>query len=114
VVEAYEPILRAIPEVGDPRDDPSEDAMFLFLEDIEAGSGTFLIVERTADPDGLTYIQTLRQDDGSYIVEHREGGQETHLGTTVPDMREAHRVLTAWAFELPDWADGLDWSPVSW
>jgi hypothetical protein len=27
-------------------------------------------------------------------------------------MREAHRVLTGWAFELPAWADGLDWSPV--
>ena len=111
---AWEPVLRARPEVGEPRDDPSEDALFLLLEDIEAGEGTFLIVERTADLDGLTYIQTLRQEDGSYIVEYREGGQESHLGTTVPDMRTAHRLLTGWAFEQPEWAAGFEWSPVNY
>jgi hypothetical protein len=105
------PILRAIPEVGELWDDPSEDLLFELLSDIEAGQGTFLIVERLTDPSGQTYVQTLRRDDGTYVVEHREGSADSHYGTIAPDMREAHRLITSWAFELPGWSNGYDWSP---
>ena len=59
------PILRAIPEMGQSWDDPSEDLLFMLLEDIESGQGAFLIVERTTDPSGQTYAQALRRDDRS-------------------------------------------------
>src|SRR5262249_12225908 len=55
----------------------------------------------------------LRRDDGSYIVEHREGDAEHHYGTVAPDMRSAHRLLTGWAFKLPGWKDRATWSPVA-
>jgi hypothetical protein len=107
------PILRAIPEVGEPWDDPSEDLLFMLLQDIEAGEGvTFLIVERTADPTGNTYAQVLRHDDGSYTLEHREGDADHHYGTVAPDMRTAHKFLTGWAFQLPGWEGQATWSPV--
>ena len=109
---AQRPILRAIPEAGRTWEDPSEDLLFMLLADVEAGEGTFLIVERTTDPTGHTYAQALRRGDGSYIVEHREGDAEHHYGTVAPDMRSAHRLLTGWAFKLPGWKDRATWSPV--
>jgi hypothetical protein len=105
-------ILRAIPEVGQHWDDPSEDLLLILLQDIEAGEGSFLIVERTTDPSGHTYAQARRCDDGSYVVEHREGDAGHHYGTTVADMRAAHQLLTGWAFQLPGWSDQATWSQV--
>ena len=54
---AVPPVLRALPEVGQSWDDPSEDLLFMLLDDIERGEGSFLIVERTTDPSGQTYAQ---------------------------------------------------------
>jgi hypothetical protein len=106
------PILRAIPEAGQTWDDPSEDLLFMLLEDIEAGKGTFLIVERTADHTGQTYAQAARRVDGSYTVEHREGDADHHYGTGAADMRAAHKLLTGWAFQLDGWREQANWSPV--
>jgi hypothetical protein len=111
-VTQQRPILRAIPEVGQAWDDPSEDLLFMLLGDIEAGEGTFLIVERTADPSGNTYAQALRRDDGSYIVEHRDGDAGSHYGTVASDMRTAHQLLTGWAFRLLGWKESATWTPV--
>jgi hypothetical protein len=111
-VATSSPILRAIPEAGQSLDDPSEDLLFMLLEDIESGQGSFLIVERTTDPSGQTYAQVLHRNDGTYIVEHRDGDAEHHYGTAVPDMRAAHQLLTAWAFQLPGWNDRPGWSQV--
>jgi hypothetical protein len=108
------PILRAKPEVGDTYDDPSEDLIFLLLQDIEEGEGSFLIIERLSDPSGNTYAQVLRRDDGSYVVEHREGSADRHYATVVPDMRTAHTLLTGWAHDLNGWRERADWSPVRW
>lgn len=105
------PILRAIPEVGQTWDDPSEDLLFMLLEDIEAGEGTYVIVERTSDSSGQSYAQAARRDDGSYIVEHREGDADHHYATVAVDMRAAHALLTGWAFQLDGWRDQANWSP---
>ena len=109
---ASDPILRAYPENGPVRDDPSAEVLLQLLQDIEAGRGTFLVVVKTIDPSGQTYAQTLRDEDGSYLVEHREGNAERHYSTTVPDLRSAHALLIGWAFERPGWDDGPSWSPV--
>ena len=107
-----EPRLRAQPENGPSRDDPSEDLLLTLLEEIESGSGTFLIVTRTTDPTGQTYAQALRRDDGTYIVEHREGSPEQHYGTAAADLKAAQTLITGWAFERPHWSDGVAWEPV--
>ena len=106
------PILRATAESGDTIDDPSEDALFLMFEDLEAGESSFLIVELLADPSQQTYVQTSRNPDGSYIVEYRDGGPEHHYGTVADDMRAAHSLVTGWAFELPGWRESAQWRTV--
>jgi len=75
-------------------------------------AASFLIVERTTDPSGHTYAQALRRDDGSYLVEHRDGDAGHHYGTIVADMRTAHQLLTGWAFQLPGWSSHATWSQI--
>jgi uncharacterized protein (DUF2249 family) len=108
-----EPVLRATAESGDVIDDPSEDALFMMFEDIEAGESTYLIVDALHDPTGQRYAQVSRNDDGTYVVEYRDGGPDRHFGTVAQDMRSAHALVTGWAFGLPSWRESADWRPVS-
>jgi hypothetical protein len=107
------PVLRATAESGDAINDPSEDALYMMLEDIEAGEGTYLIVDSLRDSTNQTYAQTSRNDDGTYIVEYRDGGPDSHYGTVAQDMRAAHALITGWAFGVPGWRDSATWEPVS-
>jgi hypothetical protein len=107
------PVLRATAESGDSIDDPSEDALFIMLEAIEAGEDTYLIVDSLRDSTNQTYVQTSRNDDGTYIVEYRDGGPNSHYGTVAQDMRAAHALITGWAFGVPGWRDSATWEPVS-
>jgi hypothetical protein len=66
-------VLRATSESGDVLDDPSEDALFKMFQDLEAGLGTFLIVEDAAD------------------------------------FRQAHALVTTWAFGLPGLHERATW-----
>lgn len=85
----------------------------MLFEDIEAGEGTYLIVDSMQDPTSQTYAQVSRNDDGTYVVECRDGGPEHHFGTVAEDMRSAHALVTGWAFGGPDWRDSATWRPVS-
>lgn len=106
-------LFRATAESGDVVDDPSEDLLFMMFQDIEAGDGTFLIVDDLTETSGQTYAQTSRNDDGSYVVEYRDGGPTRHYGTTVADMRAAHRLVTGWMFQVPGWRESAAWELVS-
>jgi hypothetical protein len=94
------PSLRAEVENGQTYDDPSEDALFEILGDVDAGEALWVIVERLDDPNQQTYAQALRDKDGTYVVERRLGTPDTHEATRTPDMRSAQQLLTAWAFAL--------------
>ena len=107
------PILRATMESGETFDDPSEDLLFMLLETIERGEEEFLVLERTADSSGQTYAQTARGQDGSWIVERREGSADRHFGATLTDLRQVHAILTGWAFGLPEAVDATPWAPVA-
>jgi hypothetical protein len=107
------PVLRARTEAGDSYDDPSEDLLFVLLDEVEHGQGTWMIVERLADASHQTYAQALRVAADSWIVERREGSPETHVGTTVGDLRHAHQLLIGWAFEVAGWQDGVTWTRVA-
>jgi len=65
-----------------------------------------------ADASQQTYAQALRVAADAWVVEHREGSSDTHVGTTVGDLRRAHQLLTGWAFELAGWQDGVTWTRV--
>lgn len=107
-----EAVFRAKPDGGEPIDDPSEDALWLLLDDLENGQGDFLIVEDLRDRTGQTFVQTAREDHGEYVVEVRAGGQQTHLGALVADVRAAHALLAGWTFDLPGWRESVRWAQV--
>jgi len=104
------PILRLLTETGETRDDPSEDAIFEYLTDVDRGDEQYLIIERLSDPSGQTYAQTIK-DGGSWIVERRDGSPETHYRAMCSDFQTTHRLLTAWAFDLQGWRDAA-WENV--
>jgi hypothetical protein len=105
------PILRAIVASGDVYDDPSEDLLFILLDDLDDADEEFLIVERTADASGQTYAQVCIGPDGRYQLEYRDGGPERHFQAFTSTKQVAHKVLTGWAYELPGWQDALAWKP---
>ncbi|MFT4187334.1 MAG: hypothetical protein QM621_01975 [Aeromicrobium sp.] len=104
-----EPVLRATAESGDTIDDPSEDALFLMFEDIENGESDFLVVKDLGDPGGHTYAQSVIEEDGSYVVEYRDGDASRHYATTAPDLRTAHALIVGWAFDVPGWRGSTTW-----
>ncbi len=106
------PALRATTERGDTIDDPSEDALFMLFEDVERGRSGYLIVDALTDETGHTYAQTSRNKDGSYAVEYRAGSAERHFGTTAPDMRSAHALITGWAFDVDGWRESATWERI--
>ncbi len=105
-------VLRATTESGDTIEDPSEDALRLLFEDLEAGEGTFLIVESVGDTDGQTYVQAARSGDGTYVVEYRQGSADQHFQTTAPDFSEAHALVMMWAFGMPGLHARAAWTRV--
>jgi hypothetical protein len=70
VGEATQPVLRAIMESGETWDDPSEDLLFILLEDIRDKHELFVIVERVRDASGQTYMQVIRNEESTYTLEY--------------------------------------------
>jgi hypothetical protein len=100
--------LRAQTESGEVLDDPTEDQLGELLDRVERGDEDFVIVERTSDPSGQTYIQ-YRMDDGTFVVEHRDGGPDRHFGATTTEKPIVRDVVAAWAFQRAGWRDLLTW-----
>jgi hypothetical protein len=105
-------LLRATSESGDVVDDPSQDKLFEMFQDLEAGKGTFLIVESRSDPSGQTFVQAARSDDGTYVVEYRQGSADQHFQASAPDFSEAHALVTMWALGIPGLHERATWRRV--
>jgi hypothetical protein len=108
-MQTERPVLRAIMESGATWDDPSEDLLFILLEDIRDRHELFVIVERVADASGQTFIQAIRTKDSKYRLEYRDGSADRHFFAVTADMREAHDIFTKWCFELPGWKTAINW-----
>jgi hypothetical protein len=111
-MQVEHPVLRVTMESGAIWDDPSEDLLFILVEDIRDKDELFLIVERTADASGQTYMQAIRTEDSRYRLEYRDGSADRHFFAETADMREAHDVVTKWSFELPGWDTAVAWQPL--
>ena len=92
-----DPVLRARDASGEVYDDPSEDALFMFCEDLEAPGSSF-IVERIDDGQVAQFMRITRRADGYSL----EGTDAAGL-PPISSMRATHEALTRWAFNLPDW-----------
>ena len=105
--------LRATTDGGVALDNPTDTDLLGLLEDIDAGQGSCLIVERLDDPSGQTYVQVLRTEaDPGWEVEHRAGGPESHFHTAVGDVESAHHLVAGWALDRTDWLHSVSWTRV--
>lgn len=108
------PVLIASLSSGDVYNDPSEDALFEFFLDIEKGAEEYFTVGRASDPTDQTYVQTILDDNGKWMVEYRDGGPDEHYIASFDDLRKAHAVLAAWCFvHDPDLLAGVPWERLT-
>ena len=81
------------------------------LESLLSGlpaSDPWLVLERDQD----VYVQTLRQQDGSFVLEYRDGDPDRHFGTKVADVQEVLDRMWGWLNDRPDWSVDADWDRV--
>ncbi len=86
------PILRATDPSGETYVDPSEDALYMFMEDLRSPGSSFL-VERV-DPERQGEWATVALND-SGLYELVSSGHIRYLSS----LREIHHFLTGWAFD---------------
>ena len=101
-------LLRVETSQGERYDEPSEDALFMFMEDLQQEQDYF-IVEDARDTTGQTYAQVMRVT-GGFLLERRSGSEDTHEHATSADLRQVHQDLTTWAFGVQR-ENVLPWQP---
>jgi hypothetical protein len=82
-------------ENGDHIDDPSEDALFMLLEELDDTDNTFITIN-PADPDAAWYASVSLLQDGGYEVEYRDPRYHEHELTTATDRSKIAKDLTLW------------------
>lgn len=76
---------RADAENGDGIDDPSEDALFMMVGDLNHADNTFVVIQPDAD-DPAWYVSVSLLDEDSYEVELRDGRHREHELTIQNDI----------------------------
>ncbi|MFC8827398.1 hypothetical protein ACFT9I_18880 [Streptomyces sp. NPDC057137] len=86
---------RADSENGDRIDDPSEDALFMLIDDLNDSDNTFVVIQPDEDdPAWFTSVAVL--DDGGYEVVRRDIARPEHDVTTENSIDRIARDLTIW------------------
>jgi hypothetical protein len=82
-------------ENGDHIDDPSEDALFMLLEDLDQAGNSFITITPAHD-DPAWYVSVTLLANGTYEVERADPRHsEQHRGTAT-DPSDIARDLTIW------------------
>nr|WP_231390374.1 hypothetical protein [Nocardia sp. CNY236] len=68
----------------------------------------YLVVERSEQ----FYIQTYRDDSGTYLLEYRDGSAGKHFATTVPDPAIVAALIWEWVNDNRTRFPRLTWSRV--
>jgi hypothetical protein len=68
----------------------------------------FLIVERRDQE----FVQVYREEDGTYQIEHRNGGPETHFWCRILESALAADVMWAWTSRDVRWRTSVEWSQL--
>lgn len=95
-------------ESGPDRSRPSEGELAGLLRRIGADDDHFVVVERLPE-EGQVFVQTWRDGDGPFAVEHRDGGPERHFRAQSDDAERVVEVFLDWARGGQDWRTALDW-----
>ncbi|MFB6667118.1 hypothetical protein [Streptomyces parvus] len=82
-------------EDGDRIDDPSEDALFMMISDLNDSGNTFVVVQPDGDDPPWIASVTVR-DDGGYEIVRRDNVRGEHNVTTETSVNDIARDLTIW------------------
>lgn len=90
-----EPILRATDPTGETYDDPSEDALFMFMKDLRLPQSSLRVERLDPEREG-DWAEVTLNDSGLY--EFKSSGHIEYVSS----LGEIHDFLTRWAFDLFD------------
>jgi hypothetical protein len=101
------PVLQAKTQRGQIMD-PSPEDLFRFVSDL-GPDNQYLTLDRFDGRDGDYYAQAFRRDDGTWIVEYRDGDRSHHYQASASDPGIVYEVLFGWALQRPGWGEQLTW-----
>ncbi|KOU29783.1 hypothetical protein [Streptomyces sp. WM6368] len=82
-------------EDGDRIDDPSEDALFMMISDLNDSDNTFVVVRPDEDaPAWFTSVAVL--GEGGFEIVRRDTTRNEHEVTTATSINDIARDLTIW------------------
>ncbi|MFF7048157.1 hypothetical protein ACFY94_07275 [Streptomyces griseorubiginosus] len=82
-------------ENGDRIDDPSEDALFMMISDLNDSDNTFVVVQPDED-DPVWFVSVAVLDEGGYEVVRRDTTRNEHEVTTSTSINDIAHDLTIW------------------
>jgi hypothetical protein len=86
---------RAESEGGDHIEDPSEDALFMLIDDLNDSDNTFVVIQPDEDdPAWFTSVAVL--DEGRYEVVRRDTIRREHDVATETSIDQIAHDLTVW------------------
>ncbi|WP_124288441.1 hypothetical protein, partial [Streptomyces sp. ADI98-12] len=82
-------------ENGHRIDDPSEDALFMMISDLNNSDNTFVVIQ--PDEDDLVWFTSVAVlDEGGYEIVRRDTTRNEHEVTTATNINDIARDLTIW------------------
>jgi hypothetical protein len=82
-------------ENGDRIDDPSEDALFMMISDLNDSDNTFVVVQPDED-EPVWFASVAVLDEGGYEIVRRDTTRNEHEITTATRINDIARDLTIW------------------
>jgi hypothetical protein len=82
-------------ENGDRIDDPSEDALFMMISDLNDSDNTFVVVQPDED-DPAWFASVAVLDEDGYEIVRRDTTRNEHEVTTATSINDIARDLTTW------------------
>jgi hypothetical protein len=101
---------RGTDDRGNRYDDPSPQRIRKAVHGLRR-PGSYLILERPAGPEH--YMQTRRDDGGTFLVEHRDGDASRHFGISGVDASTVGDLFGSYAAGDDRWRSMVDWERVS-
>jgi hypothetical protein len=86
---------RADSESGDHIEDPSEDALFMLIDDLNDSDNTFVVIQPDED-DPAWFASVAVLDEGGYEVVRRDTARREHDVATATSIDQIARDLTIW------------------
>ncbi|MFG2291274.1 DUF6891 domain-containing protein [Streptomyces sp. NPDC048595] len=98
-------------ETGADRSRPTAAELAGLLRRIGGDGDHFVVADRLPAEDQV-FVQTWRDGDGPFRVEHRDGAPERHFAARADDAERVAEVFVDWARGGQSWRTALDWQPA--